>query len=193
MATQSNFLRDQIRALLCNSPTSVDADLEALSQCAAQIRNCGLVGNIARECGLTLVGFQTNDTLELYYDLKRGRHDLGFISKGWEDPGFRIGDLVEIGGWDRDVVKGASRQIMRVCATQGIGLTIQEAPTTITLQLDGVLYSEGFNRDTFFKTLESLNVCVEKIHSLIPEGRPGRNPSAGILCGSLAEYSGRSH
>jgi hypothetical protein len=193
MAIKSNILRDQICALLRGSKTSVAENLDALSQCAAQIRNRGLVGNIARECGLTLVGFLANDTLELYYDLKRGRHNLGFISKGWEDPGFRIGDLVEIGGWDRDVVKAASRQIMRVCATQGIGLTIQEAPTTIALQLDGVLYSEGFNRDTFLKTLESLNVCVENIHSLIPEERPGRNPSAGILCGSLADLSSRSH
>jgi len=30
----------------------------------------------------------------LYYDITRGRHDMGYIAKGWEDPGFRIGDLV---------------------------------------------------------------------------------------------------
>ena len=92
MATKSSLLRDQIRALLHDSPTSVEEDLEALSHCEAQIRNRGLVGHLARECGLALAGFRTNDALELYYDLKRGRHDLGFIAKGWEDPGFRMGD-----------------------------------------------------------------------------------------------------
>jgi hypothetical protein len=193
MATKSSNLRDQIRSLLHENPTSVEEDLEALSQCEAQIRNRCIVEHIAQKCGLALAGFRTNDALEMYYDIKQGRHDLGFISKGWEDPGFRIGDLVEVGWWDRDIVQANSHHIMRFCATNGIGLEIQEAPITISLQLDGVLYSEGFNRNTFLKTIESLNVCVEKIHTLIPEGRPGRNSSAGIICGSLTEFSSRSH
>ena len=192
MATKSSVLRDQIRALLHDSPTSVGEDVEALSHCAAQLRNRGLVEHIARDCGLALAGFRTNDALELYYDIRRGRHDLGFISKGWEDPGFRMGDLVEIGWWDRDIVKANSPHIMRVCATNGITLTIQESPITISLQVDGVLCSEGFNHHTFLKTLDSVNVCVEKIHILIPGGRQAQQAPAGYGCGQLAEATGRS-
>jgi hypothetical protein len=168
-------------------------DLEALSQCVAQIRNRTIVEGIARECGLTLVGFLTDGALELYYAIKSRRHGLGYISKGWEDPGFRIGDLVEIGWWDRDVLKANSHHLMRFCATNGIAMTVQETSTTITIQLDGVIYSEGFNRDTFEKTLDSLNACVEKIHTLIPEGRHDRHLPSGYFGRRLAEASGRSH
>jgi len=193
MVTKSNLLRQQIFELLRESPTSVGEDLEALSQCLAHIQNRMLVEGIARELGLSLARFLTNDALELYYVIKRGRHEMGYISKGWEDPGFRIGDLVEIGEWDRDVLKAHSHHIMRFCAMNGIAMTIQETPTTIALQLDGVIYSEGFNRDTFLQTLDSLNACVEKIHTLIPEGRHDRHLPSGYFGRRLAEASGRSH
>jgi len=194
MATQSSFLREQIFGLLRESTTSIAEDVEALSHCLAHIRNRAIIGNIARECGLTLTGFLTSSTLELYYDIKRGRHDLGYIAKGWEDPGFRIGDLVEIGWWDADLVKANTAPIMRVCATNGIAITIQERPLTIELQLDGVIYSDGFNRETFLHTLDSLNACVGTIESLIPGHHQGRlPPGSGPVTRRLTEASGRSH
>jgi len=193
MVITRSFLREQILALLKESTTSTQEDLEALWQCVAHIRNRSIVGSIAQECGLTLAGFLTNDALELYYNIKRGRHDLGFISKGWEDPGFRVGELVEIGWWDRDVLKANSHDIMRVCATNGIAMTIQEAPSSMTLQLDGVIYSEGFNRQTFLQTLESLNACVERIHALIPEGRQSRHSPTKYLCTRQPEAPSRTH
>ena len=148
IVTKSNLLRQQIFELLRESTTSVEEDLKALSQCEAQLRNRCLVGTTARDCGLALTGFLTNDALELYYDIKRGRHEMGYISKGWEDPGFRIGDLVEIDQWEADAFKANANSIMRFCATNGIGATVREAPSIIEIHLDGVLYSEGFNRDT---------------------------------------------
>jgi len=193
MATKSNFLRQQIFEFLRASTTFVGEDLEALSQCVAHIRNRLKVEDIARECGLTLAGFLTNDGLELYYNIKRGRHDLGYISKGWEDPGFRIGDLVHIDPWEADAFRANANSLMRFCTTNGIGMVVQEAPSLIEIQLDGVLYSEGFNKETFLKTLDSLNACVEKIHTLIPRSRHDRNSPSGYFCRSLAESSGRSH
>ncbi len=193
MAIKSNYLREQVLALLRESTTSAQEDLKVLSECVAHIRDRMIIEDTARESGLALTGFRANDALELYYDIKRGRHDLGFIAKGWEDPGFRIGELVEIGWWDKDVLTANSHEIMRLCARNGITLTIQEAPLTITLQLDGVIYSEGFNRATFLQTLDSLNACIEKIHTLIPGGRQGQPSPAGYVCQGLAEPSGRTH
>lgn len=60
------------------------------------IRNTRLIEEIAKACKLKLSGFLVNDALELYYDLKRGREEMGYISKGWEDPGFRLGDLITV-------------------------------------------------------------------------------------------------
>ena len=179
MVIKSNLLRQQIFELLRESPTSVGEDLEALSQCLAHIQNRMLVEGIARELGLSLARFLTNDALELYYDIKRGRHEMGYISKGWEDPGFRIGDLVEIDQWEADAFKANANSIMRFCATNGIGATVREAPSIIEIHLDGVLYSEGFNRDTFSQTLEAVNACVEHIGTHVPESTHSRLLTCG--------------
>jgi hypothetical protein len=194
MATKGQHLRDSIFALLRETAMTADEELAALSQCAAHIRNRRIIGDIAPDCGLTLTGFLSNDALEFYYNIQRGRHDLGYISKGWEDPGFRIGDLVRIGWWDKDVVTANTAQIMRVCATNGIAITIQERPLAIELQLDGVIYSDRFDRETFLQTLDSLNACVGRIESLVPGHHQGRLPPPfGSAAGRLPETSGRFH
>ena len=162
-----DLIRDRIFALLEKKKASFEDALKALSQCEAHIRNRMMVENIARECGLKLSRFLANDDLELYYDLKRGRHDMGYISKGWEDPGFRIGDLIEMEKWKEESFKANAYEILRFCATNGIVITVEEDKDTITLQMEGVIYSEGFNKDTFLKTLETLNECVEKAQDLI--------------------------
>ena len=160
-------LRDHIFSLLNKKKASFEDALKALSQCEAHIRNRMIVESVAGECGLKLSRFLANDQLELYYDLKRGRHDVGYISKGWEDPGFRIGDLIEMEKRKEESFKVNAYEILRFCATNGIVLTVEETKDTITLQMEGVIYSEGFNKDTFSKTLETLNECEEKVQKLI--------------------------
>ncbi|HSB03661.1 MAG TPA: hypothetical protein VLK23_00610 [Thermodesulfobacteriota bacterium] len=160
-------LRDQIFALLNKKKASFEDALRALSQCEAHIQNRVIVEKIAKECGLKLAGSLVNDELELYYDLRRGRHDMGYISKGWEDPGFRIGDLIEIEKWKEESFKVNAYEILRFCATNGIVLTVQETKDTIALQMEGVIYNQGFNKDTFSKTLETLNECIEKTQELL--------------------------
>ncbi len=160
-------LRDQIFGLLNKKKAPFEDALKALSQCKAHIQNRMMVEKITQECELKLSGFLANDELELYYDLKRGRHDMGYISKGWEDPGFRIGDLIEMEKWKEDSFKANAYEILRFCATNGIVITVEETKDMITLQMEGVIYSEGFNKDTFSKTLETLNECVEKTQELL--------------------------
>lgn len=160
-------LRDQILEVLNSSKIPIEKALKALSQCEAHIRNRIIVESIAKECGLKLSGFLANDALELYYDINRGRHDMGYISKGWEDPGFRIGDLIMIEKWKADSFKAHAYEILKFCATNGIVMTVEETGDAIELHMDGVIYSEGFNKDTFLKTLETLDECIEKVQELI--------------------------
>lgn len=127
-----NSLRDQIIALLNSNKVSAERALKALSQCEAQIRNRTIVEAIAKECRLKLSRFLANDALELYYHIKRGRHDMGYISKGWDDPGFRIGDRIEIPKWKADPFKAHAYQILTFCATNGIVMTVQETKTPST-------------------------------------------------------------
>ena len=165
--SDSDSLRDRLFAVLSNSKVTADKALKALSQCEAHIRNRIMLETIVKECGLKISRFVDNDELELYYDLKRGRHDMGYISKGWEDPGFRIGDIIEIPKYKMDAFKANIYKILKFCAINGIGMTVSETKDAVIIHMDGVIYSEGFNKDTFMKTLETLNECIEKAESLL--------------------------
>jgi len=160
-------LRDQIFEVLGKSKTSPQEDLAALFQCATHIRNRLLIETTARECGLKLSRFQMNDALELYYDLKQGRDDVGFISKGWDDPGFRVGSVVEVPKWKLDAVKDHTYGLLKYCATRGIVLTVETKDDVIEYQMGSVIYSDGFNTEVFVQVLRSLNECTDKANELL--------------------------
>lgn len=164
---EGGILRDRICELLVNSRTSAEDDLQALNQCASQIRNTAIVKALAKESGFKLCNGRTNDHLELYYDIKQGRHDLGYVCKGWNDPGFRIGDLVVIPQTKAAIFKLHAYQLLKFCATNGIVMTVEENSDSIRIALDAVIYSEGFNRVTFRKALDTLNDCVEKAEEVM--------------------------
>jgi hypothetical protein len=167
VANDERGLRSQLFALLSNSKTSVEQDLKALTQCVSHIRNRILIEKAARGCKLKLSGFLVNDALELYYDLKRGREEIGYVSKGWEDPGFRIGDIVTIPKSKAARFKASLPQIRNFCATNGIAMTVSKSKESIEIQMDGVIYSEGFNKKTFVNTLDTLHECVETAKDLM--------------------------
>ncbi len=160
-------LRDRIFEVLINSPTSGKEDLQALSQCASHIRNTAIVQSIAKEQGLRLSKCRVDQHMELYYDISQGRHGLGYISKGWTDPGFRIGDLFPVSREAAESFKPHIFELLKFCATNGITVTMQENGGKIDLTMDAVIYSEGFNKATFKNTLEALSECVEKAAELI--------------------------
>jgi hypothetical protein len=162
-----NPLRDEIFALLNTAKVPIEQVLEALSQCQAQITNRILVERTAKECGLRLSRFLTNKDLELYYDLKQGRHDVGYISKGWNDPGFRVGDLFDIPKHKLPQLKDNILTLLKCCATRGVSVTIDETKDGVQLHMDSVIYSDGFNKRVFEQVLHYVNVCVHKAEELM--------------------------
>lgn len=162
-----NVLREQIFEVLSRSKTPEDGWVTILSQCTAQVRNKAIVKRIARECDLTLSGFRSDAALELYFDISHGEREMGYIAKGWADPGFRIGDLIEVTTSKTVTLLTNAFQVMKVCATNGIGISIHETADSIELALDGVIYSEGFNRETFRKTLDTLRECIKEVRVLV--------------------------
>src|SRR5262249_36277157 len=127
----------------------------------------GLGLSASPECGLKLAGSRSDPHLELYFDITRGEEELGYIAKGWDAPGFRVGDVVEVSPKKTATLMTNAFQIMRVCATQGIGISIDERLGGIELALDGVIYSEGFNRETFKQTLDAVCDCTQKVRGLV--------------------------
>lgn len=166
-SNRGEVLRNQIFALLNKKKTSADAALKALTQCQTHIRNRIVIEEIGKECGVTLSGFRAGEHLELCYDMKRGRHDVGYISKGWDEPGFRVGEMVEVPKWKNADMKEHLYALLTYCATRGVTVTIEEKETSIEMQLDSVIYMEGLNKRVFEQVLHYLQECVEKAHELI--------------------------
>jgi hypothetical protein len=131
-----------------------------------QVENRRTVDGVASEAGLTLSHFLTNDALELYYAIHRGWYNVGYISKGWDDPGFRVGEVLTFQELHGVTFIWTGTEIKRYCATNGIGITFDKRGETTEVHLDGVIYHEGFNRATLLNMLESLNACVEKVNTL---------------------------
>lgn len=166
-SNMGDVLRKQIFALLNKKKASADMALNALTQCQEHIRNRISIEGIGKECGMALSGFRADEHLELHYDLKQGRHDVGYISKGWDEPGFRIGDIVEVPKWKIADMKEHMYTLLKFCATRGVIVTIEEKETSIEMQLESVIYLEGLNKRVFEQVLQYLQECVEKAHELI--------------------------
>lgn len=160
-------LRYHIFALLNESGTSGEQDLKVLRQCASHIQNKYLVEQIARACKMKLADFGCGKDIELYYNVKRGAQEIGYICKGWEDPGFRIGDVIEVPKDRAAQCKAATAQIRKLCAVNGLGVTIEKSGGARTISLDGVIYSEGFNKKTFKQTIETVIEVVQQIRQMI--------------------------
>jgi hypothetical protein len=158
-----NGLRQKLLAALNEAPLPAGNKMKVLNECRSQLATRRAVERVASEAGLTLSHFLTNDALELYYEIKKGRHDLGYISKGWDDPGFRVGEVRAFQEFHGVHFIWTGPGIRRYCATNGIGITVAQHGERTEVHLDGVIYREGFNRATLLKTLEALGACVKKI------------------------------
>lgn len=163
-------LRNQIMDLIIkDESTSVNDILKTLTQCTSHIHNTIQVIEIIRQNDLSYDRFITNDSLELYFDLARpiDTRDVGYIAKGWDDPGFRLGDLINLEEQDEsEQFKAYIANISRNCTSQGILMTVKEDGNGYIIQMEGLVYAEGFNKDTFNKTLEALMGCVKSARLL---------------------------
>ena len=57
--------------------------------------------------------------------------------------------------------------LLKYCATRGIVMTIKENDDdSVELQMDSVIYSDGFNKKVFIQVLRCLGECAEKANSL---------------------------
>jgi hypothetical protein len=159
-------VRRQLVARLAHAELSAEEKTSMYSAPLDQIKDRQLLERVATEAGLSLSHFLTNGALSLYFAVRRGRYDLGYIAKGWGDPGFRVGEVLTFEAYQGVSFIWTGEEIRRFCATNGIGITFAQHGETTELHLDGTIYTEGFNRATFLKTLEALKACVEKIETL---------------------------
>ena len=160
-------LRSKIFRVVNNADVPVAEALRALAQCQAHIENRMIVEHTLKECGLRPSGFNSNEHLELYYDIVQGKREIGYISKGWDDPGFRVGDVIEVSKWKIAALKEHAYTLLKYCATRGVVMTVEENDDdSVKLQMDSVVYSDGFNKKVFAQVLHYLNECTAKAQQL---------------------------
>lgn len=163
-------LRSKFFRLIGRADAPAPAILKALEQCHAHIQDRLVVEAALRECGLRPTGFGTDRVLEIYYDIAHGRREIGYISKGWDEPGFRVGNIVEISRWKAANLKEHVLGLLKYCATRGVALTVQEHDDdSASLEMDSVIYAEGFNPEVLSKALATITQCTEMAHKLFEE------------------------
>lgn len=158
-------LRSKIFRVVTDADAPVAEVVKALAQCQAHIENRMIVEQTLKECALRPSGFNANEHLELYYDIAHGKRELGYISKGWDDPGFRVGNIVEVPKWKIAALKEHAYALLKYCATRGVVMTVKENDDdSVELQMDSVIYSDGFNKKVFAQVLHCLTECVQRAH-----------------------------
>ena len=126
-------------------------------------------------CGFRTCGFNTNEHLEIYYDIQtREKHDVGYISKGWEDPGFRVGNVIQVPLARIKAKQDQLPALMKHCATRGFAMTGKKlAGNIFEFHLDSVIYAEGFNKKVLEQVLECLSDCTDKVRSTFVSAESG--------------------
>ena len=145
-----------------------------------QLANQKLVWHTLNRCGFRTCGFNTNEHLEVYYDIQtREKHDVGYISKGWEDPGFRVGNVIELPMARIKAKQDQLPALMKHCATRGFAMTGEKlAGDSFEFHLDSVIYADGFNKRVLYKVLECLSDCTDKLRSTFVSAESDAVPPA---------------
>jgi hypothetical protein len=123
---------------------------------------------LAKALGIKLTGFICNDKLELYYNIEKEGNDIGFISKGWDDPGFRVGNLITIKLRDLDLFRKNSDKILNTYATQLVACGVRIIENQgLELDLTIPIYQCGLNESVLKNVLETLESTINKIRTLL--------------------------
>ena len=76
------------------------------------------------------------------------------------------GEIISIPSNTLRLLRENTRKISKLCATNGLVVTVNENETPIGVYLEYVIYREGFNKKTLLKALETLAECVEQVREM---------------------------
>ncbi len=134
---------------------------------AGQQKNIKLLKDYSKKLKLELKNFTSNDNLDFYFDISRHGRDICYVYKGWDDPGFRMGELIELDKSAPDF-KGRFYEIFKICSGRLISIGLQEQKKeSLTLVLDIGIYKIGFNAKVFKKAIEDLAYILTEIGPLL--------------------------
>ena len=160
-------LRKALLGLLQENRVPQDVAQRLLSQCGHALSDSALVEAIARTLDYGLSGFQSDEALGLYYDVARGDAELGYISKGWDDPGFRLGDILDLPPDAIEAFRQNADTILEICASQLVAVGVRSSTASFELDLTIPIYEGGLNPETFSAAFDNLSECARRVREVI--------------------------
>ncbi len=134
---------------------------------AVQKKDIALICRYAAKLGLRLENFRSNDHLELYYDLLQNEKSLCYLFKGWADPGFRLGEYIEMNRALHDF-KNDFYEIFKICSSNYISIRLDEKDRSLKGIDFGVgIYQDGFNQKVFSEILRDFTCALNKIREIL--------------------------
>lgn len=132
-----------------------------------QRKNIALVKKNAKKAGLKLERFISNRALEIYYDLVIKDRGVGYISKGWSDPGFRVGEYFELEK-RMPSFKEKFYKIFQVCSGNLVSVSVSEkTPGKIGISLEIGIYRDGLNEKVLKDVVDTLETTMRKIKHVL--------------------------
>lgn len=161
-------LRTDILSLLRRSETGADSCRDVLEQILAFLDDDEQVKTLATALGMDLSGFQTDAHLELYYDIERTGDEVGFVSKGWNDAGFLIGDILLVPSESAANLRTHAKQIQNLCAHGHLIHDVTISPdANAHIGLNILIDQNQFTQKTFAEALDTIQQTVTKIRRIL--------------------------
>lgn len=150
-----------------------DAPPEHLPKLARLLVDLGTVLRYAQQRKLQLQCERSQRSLTsaasaFYFDVFQRRQSLGYISRGWNDPGIRVGDLLFLPARYRDALKPRIKMVLDVCSGQGVSTHWVPNAKGVELHLWSPVYGHPPALEALHGALQSLQVCKRRVRRLAP-------------------------
>lgn len=132
-----------------------------------QLRSITMVKDCARKSKLKLKKFITDEYLEVYFDVYVRNKNLCFLAKGWDDPGFRVGEIIKLDK-NNPLFKRNFYRAFEICSEELISLGFfKQNKDYLWISLGVGIYYDGFNEKVFKDAAVTLKNAADKIREFL--------------------------
>lgn len=152
-------LRASIMRAAEESVLARGAVLRVLEQSRHHFESRTEVETAVAVAGCRASGFLWNEAMAIYCDVSKGGREVAFLSKGWDDPGYRLAQMLTIPRHQVAQFHGRYESLQRFLLTNGITCNVKPTADGLEVVLEYLLYSAGFNGKTLSQALATLIEC----------------------------------
>lgn len=161
-------VQELIVSFLADNDVPMDVGVHALRQCLDLLHDVGRINALTRELGLGLSNLRSDEDLEVYCDVNRQGDPVGFIYKGWDDPGFGIGETIPIAPESMSLFMAQADSVRRMLAANGLSVTAKPVGDEgFWVDMTTVVYSEGLNAGALAAAIRTVADSADMLRRLV--------------------------